>query len=355
MKKWIKRAFRLVLLLILGYLLYQYEMVIYGVRQGVGQAKILLNTRSVEEVLADSTFPDSLKQKIHFIQEVREFAVNELGLVNSENYTTLFNQKGEPVLWVVSACEPYSLNEHQWDYPFLGALGYKGFFKPELAQKEAKELKKQGFDVSVGTVSAWSTLGFFKDPILSNMLLREEGDLAELIIHELTHATLFVKGDATFNENLATFIGKRGAEQYLLSRNPILETNNALQSYLNKENDKDIYVQFLIESTQKLKTFYAELNKEGELETTDSLNALKYNEIERLLSFADTLPLSNKDRYLFIREKDTLPNNTYFTGYAMYRSAQDSLETLYKTEYNTDLKAFLAGMKNQYGTSEVNR
>ena len=350
MKKWFKRTFWFLLILIGSYLIYQHEMVVYGVRQGLGQLEILRKAKPIEEVLADTTFPDSLKQKIHFIQEVREYAVSQLGLVDSDNYTSLYNQKGKPVLWVVSACPPYSLEEHRWNYPLLGELGYKGFFKEELAQEEALTLENKGFDVSVGTVSAWSTLGFFSDPILSNMLNREKGDLAELIIHELTHATLFVKSDATFNENLATFIGKKGAEQFL--EDTYGENNEALESYLHWESDKDTYARFLVNETQQLKQVYKLFE---EAEKNDSLDRVKSNAIRALFEKAKDLPLKRKERFYFINHTDTLPNNTYFTGYAMYREQQSDLDSLFQQEHNRDIKSFIAAMKTKYGDGGVNR
>ena len=350
MKKWLRRAFWFLLIFIGSYLIYQHEMVIYGVQQGMGQLKILQEARPVEEVLADSTFPDSLKQKILFIQEVRSYAVEELGLVDSDNYTSLYDQKGQPVLWVVSACPPYSLEEYEWDYPFLGTLGYKGFFKQGLANKEAEKLKQQGFDVSVGTVSAWSTLGFFSDPILSNMLNREKGDLAELIIHELTHATLYVKSDATFNENLATFIGKRGAEQFLIDRYG--QGNELLQKYLAWENDKDTYAAFLVKQTQQLKQVYQPFE---EAEKSDSLDAIKSDAIRAIFKKAKDLPLKCKERFYFINHLDTLPNNTYFTGYAMYREQQSDLDSLFQKEHDNDIRSFITAMKGKYGEDGVNR
>lgn len=350
MKKWLKRAFWFLLVIMGSYLIYQHEMVVYGIRQGVGQVKILRDAKPIEVVLADTAFPDSLKQKIHFIQKVRAYAVEELGLVDSDNYTTLYNQKGQPILWVVSACPPYSLKEHQWDYPFLGKLGYKGYFKEELAQEEAERLENKGFDVSVGTVSAWSTLGFFSDPILSNMLNRDKGDLAELIIHELTHATLYVKGDATFNENLATFIGKRGAEQFLADTYG--KNNEVLNRYLHWEADKDTYAAFLVEQTQQLKQVYEPFE---ENEKNDSLDRIKTNAIRAIFEKAKDLPLKQKERFYFINHPDTLPNNTYFTGYAMYREQQSDLDAIFQKEHNRDIESFIAAMKAKYGDGGVNR
>ena len=191
------------------------DLLEYGIGQLRGQMTILAEARPIDEVLEDPTFPDSLKTKIHLIQEVRQFAVEELELVDSKNYTTIYDQKGRDVLWNVSACEPYELKPYKWSFPILGSFSYKGFFDLEKARQERGVLDSLGLDTNIRAVGAWSTLGWFQDPILSNMLYRKEGDLAELIIHELTHATIFVKDSLTFNENLASFIGTEGAKLFL--------------------------------------------------------------------------------------------------------------------------------------------
>ena len=120
-------------------------------------------------------------------------------------------------MWVVMACEPFALKPKEWKFPIIGSVPYKGFFKKERAEALKAELEKEGWDVMVRNPGGWSTLGWFTDPILSKMLMRSEGDLANLIIHEMSHATIFVKDSVEFNENLATFIGDRGAELFLIA------------------------------------------------------------------------------------------------------------------------------------------
>ncbi|MBA3901938.1 MAG: aminopeptidase, partial [Bacteroidetes bacterium] len=199
-------------------LLFNFSLVGYGFSQLKGQLAILLNTQPIEEVLADPAFPDSLKTKLILIQEIRAFAVDSIGINPSENYTTFYDQKGKDILWVLTACEPYELKAYEWTFPLLGAVQYKGFFDLEKGKKEEEKILNSGLDGGLGRVGAWSTLGFFKDPVLSNMLAYEDGNLANLIIHELTHGTLFVKGDVEFNENLANFIGDQGAIRFLKQR-----------------------------------------------------------------------------------------------------------------------------------------
>jgi predicted aminopeptidase len=150
--------------------IWQHEMIGYGLSQGYGQFKVLYNAESVEKALQDKTFPDSLKQKLLLIQEIRKYAIDSLGLNESKSYTTIYNQHGKAILWNVTAAEPFALKAKEWKFPFLGTFSYKGFFDLEKAKKEEKVLRNNGYDTDIGVVGGWSTLGWFRDPILSNML-----------------------------------------------------------------------------------------------------------------------------------------------------------------------------------------
>lgn len=326
------------------------DILIYGLRQGKGQMDILLKAKPIEEVLLDESFPDSLKQKIELVQEIRRYAIDSLGLANSDNYTTLFDQKGKPILWVVNACPPYSLDEYKWDYPFLGELGYKGFFEKKLAEEEQERLKKEGYDTEIGTVSGWSTLGWFKDPILSNMLYRSEGRLADLIIHELTHATLFVKGDAKFNENLATFIGNNGAIKFLEYKYGL--GSEELESYTNSMYDSKLFAQHLNKGAKELEALYTSFENIDSLEEKDKQ---KNDAILSIFKSADTLSLKNyKKKNLIEKFKKELPNNTFFTSYRMYYDSQADIKKQFDTDFNGDFGLFLEAMKEKYGNSSVN-
>lgn len=209
MKRILLALLFMIVLLIIAY----WDLIIYGIRQGKGQLNIVWNAKPVDEFLKDPDFPDSLKAKLTLINEVRKYAIDSLGLKDTKNYKTLYDQKGREIMWVVTACEPFRLKAKEWVFPVLGAVPYKGFFNEQRAIDLKKELEQQGWDVSIRNPGGWSTLGWFTDPILSKMLERSVGDLANLIIHEMSHATIFVKDSIDFNENLATFIGDRGTEK----------------------------------------------------------------------------------------------------------------------------------------------
>lgn len=319
----------------------------YGVQQGIGQAKILMNTQEVSEVMADPNFPDSLKAKLEFIQEVREYAQDSLGLNDSENYTSIYDQGGKNSLWVVQACPEFSLEPFTWRYGFLGKLPYRGYFDSLKCVKLANELDELGYDVDVDPVQAWSTLGWFRDPILSNMLNDDEGMLARLIIHELTHSTLYVESDAEFNENLATFVGDQGAYLFLEDKYGI--KSNEYRSYSGRMQDVDLFVDAAMREYKMLEQLYQSFPDTMNVETKRQRKQEFFN--QSLYRFK-RIPFSQKDRFKILQRDTISANNTYFMGLGLYRKQQSSMDSLFKAAYGSDFNRFMAGMKQEYGIED---
>ena len=335
------------------FLIYNYDSTIYAYRQAKGQLSIIFNTRPVSEVLADKTYPDSLKNRIRLIQEIKQFAVDSLGLNPSDNYTTFYDQHQKPILWVMTACEPFELKARKWNFPIIGTFSYKGHFEKNIADEEIAELKKQGLDTQINEVSAWSTLGYLKDPILSSMLEKSEGRLASLIIHELTHGTLFVKSNLEFNENLADFVGDYGAIRFLEAK--FGKNSKELERYHFSKKYNDAYSQHLIRGAKKLDSLYKKFNKNS------AYNIKKKQKNELILSIinsTDTL-LSNSFQSKLINRKkwslndNNLPNNAYFIGYLTYQSKQNQFKDEFKNKFNQDFNKYLKNLKKQYPTSIV--
>ncbi|MEO1254644.1 MAG: aminopeptidase [Bacteroidota bacterium] len=317
-------------------LIYYWNLIAYGIQQARGQLIIIFNTIPVSEVLLDSTIADSVKHKITIIQEARKFATDELGLSKSENYTSYYDQKGEVALWNLSASEAYKLEPKMWSFPFLGSFPYKGFFDLDRAKAEMKELKTDGYDARIRPVGGWSTLGWTKDPILSNMLERDEGALAELIIHELTHTTLFVKDDVEFNENLASFIGETGAVLFLNKKYG--KNSEAYFDYLLAEEDSRTFRNQMLLATEKLDSLYATMDNEPD--STKKMQ--KHIMINLIMNSIDTLHFHNSKYYSIF--DNARPNNAYFMSYLRYYSAKDSLEVILSNEYQNKLPDFIQGM-----------
>src|SRR5882757_3155946 len=240
----VKKILWMVLLVITALCIYYWSLITYGVGQGLGQLKIIREAKPVEEFLQDPSFPDSLKAKLRLIVQARKFAIDSLGLTDTDNYKTMYDQHGQELMWVVLACEQFKLKEKRWDFPVIGSVPYKGYFDQSKAVKERDQLQQEGWDVSIRNPGGWSTLGWFTDPILTGMLNRGEGDLAGLIIHEMVHATLWVPDSVDFNENLASFIGDTAAYDFIRARYGA--ASKQYQQYLYEDQDYRKFSSFIL-------------------------------------------------------------------------------------------------------------
>ena len=335
-----KKIVLVFVVVIVGLILWNWELVVYGIRQGYGQVKIVWQAKPIGEFLNDPKFPDSLRQKLLLIQEVRQYAIDSLGLKDTENYKSVFDQKGEELMWVVQACEPFALKPKMWDFPVVGSVPYKGFFAKQKAIDERSRLVEEGYDVSIRNPGGWSTLGWFKDPILSGMLKRDDGDLASLIIHEMVHATIFVKDDVDFNENLASFVGDT-ASYYFLASKYGKESSQFLE-YLHDDQDYRKYSRHILRGTQLLDSLYQTL------ETEDSIEIKKEKKkvmISQIMTSADTLSLF-KPR--IGNANGRLPDNTYFMSYHLYQGRQDNFKKELDNDFDGDIKMYIQHLIKKY-------
>jgi predicted aminopeptidase len=344
-RKIFKRIALSILVILLVLAAVYHDLIIYGLRQGRGQLNIMWNAKPVAFYMNDSTFADSLKIKLRLIEEVRKYAIDSLGLKDTKNYKTLYDQKGKEIMWVVTASEPFRLKAKEWTFPILGSVPYKGFFDRDLAISLKDELEKEGWDVSIRNPGGWSTLGWLTDPILSKMLERSEGDLANLIIHEMSHATIFVRDSIDFNENLATFIGDRGAEKFLISKYG--RTSKEYQSYLNDDVDYLKFADHMLRGSEKLDSLY---NSFTEALSIDIKKEKKQEMISGIVGTLDTLSLSSMKAGIkpSRRYNDRLPNNAYFMNFRRYQAKQDDFWNEYKNVFGQDLRAYVKALSQKY-------
>jgi predicted aminopeptidase len=338
----IKRILQAILAIIVILVIAYWDLVVYGIRQAKGQLNIIYNAKPVENFLADPNFPDSLKRKLYLINNVRKFAIDSLGLRDTKNYKTLYDQKGEEIMWVVTACEPFRLKAKEWKFPVLGSVPYKGFFNKDLAIELRDELKAEGWDVSIRNPGGWSTLGWFTDPILSKMLERSEGDLANLIIHEMVHSTIFVKDSIDFNENLATFIGDRGAEKFLISKYGV--DSKEYKTYLHEDDDYLKFADHMLRSAEKLDSLYKTMTDSDPIEKKKQQ---KKEMIEKIVASLDTLKLQT-DQRPSQRYQKVLPNNAYFMNFRRYQSKQYEFWEQYRNDFHENLKSYISFMSAKY-------
>lgn len=320
-----------------------HELVVYGVAQAKGQISLIMEAQPVEEIMKDPSFPDSLKQKLLLVSDIKKFAVDSLGINPSDNYTTVYNQHGKPVLWTLSAAEPYQLKAKEWTFPFLGTVSYKGFFDKKALRKEMLKLTGDNYDMDVYSPSGWSTLGWFKDPILSNMLFKKEGDLSNLIIHELTHGTLYVKNNVTFNENLASFIGDKGAELFLSRR--FGKDSKEFINYRYEKEDEQTYNAYILKNTKRLDSLYYLLGRGNSEETTKQK---KKELITEIVLGIYHLPLHSPKKYFKYTLQAFKEGNAFFMSFSRYDSQYEIFEKEFEKHYHSDLRKYLEAMKRKY-------
>lgn len=319
------------------------RLVLYGIRQLKGQIGIIMESRPIEDVLKDENYPDSVKQKLFLIQEIKKFTTDSLGTNSSNNYTTFYDQKGKPVLWVLTASAPYALKAKTWNFPFLGAVSYKGFFNKKLGEEEELQLKSEGYDTELGKVNAWSTLGWFRDPILSNQLSYSEGSLAELIIHELTHGTLYIKNNVEFNENLASFIGNKGAIKFLEYKYG--KGSEAINSYFREKADENTFSKYVLQSSCRLDSLYKSFNVETKKEVKEKKKDML---IKNIVYNIRTLAFNDTTRYYHYIKNALTQKNAFFLSFVRYNAQQEIFEKEFKEKFNSDIKVYLSYLKEKY-------
>jgi predicted aminopeptidase len=178
-----------------------------------GQVRVLRAREPIERLLDDSATPAELRRQLSLVEQVRAYAA-QLGLAVDGNYTSYVAWPGDRVVTSVVASEPGSVEPAGFWFPLVGRLPYKGFFDEQRAEAEAAHLRRDGLDVCLVAVPAYSTLGWFDDPVTGPMLRNGEGRLVETVLHELVHATVFVREEADFNEGVATFLGEEASVRF---------------------------------------------------------------------------------------------------------------------------------------------
>lgn len=342
MKQQIKFFFQFLLIALMICCFIWHQLVIYGISQGIGQISMIIQAKPVSEILENPTFPDSLKIKLRLIADVKQYTIDSLGLKPSKNYTTFYNQHQKPLLYTITACEPYSFKPKEWTFPLLGAVSYKGFFNKEKAKKEFYKLKEEGYDVDIYSPSGWSTLGWFKDPIQSNMLEKSDGTLINLIIHELSHGTLYVKNNVNFNENLANFIGDKGAELFLIYK--FGSQSKAYQDYEQHKKDDKLFADYMLKSTERLDSLYHTFSNEP-----DTLKKAKKRQlITSIVLGVNRLPLYKHKNYFRYSLQAFHEGNAFFMAFTRYDSQYELFEKEYTEKFSSNLRKYLDFLKKTY-------
>jgi predicted aminopeptidase len=187
----------------------------YVTQAAMGEWHVMHSRRPIDDVVLDKSTPEPVREELFRVREAREFASSELKLPDNRSYTTYADLHRPYVVWNVVATPEFSVQPKRWCFPVAGCVAYRGYFSEHKAHDFAASLAGEGFDVAVGGVPAYSTLGKFADPVLSTMLSYGDDELAATIFHELAHQLLYVKNDSEFNEAFAMTVEEEGLRRWL--------------------------------------------------------------------------------------------------------------------------------------------
>ena len=217
-----------------------------------GHLSLLSQRQPIEELLKEEELPQERRKQLTTAIQIREYAIRRLSLPDNGSYRSFVELDRPYVVWSVVATPEFSLQPAQWCFPVIGCVAYRGYYNEELASAFAYELKNQGYDVHVGGVAAYSTLGWTDSPLLSSMVNRGEFSLANVVFHELAHELLYIPNDTAFNEAFATVVGEYGTKQWLKDTNP-----SALEYYEHWLDQEAQFVALLREIADRLNELYA--------------------------------------------------------------------------------------------------
>jgi predicted aminopeptidase len=209
------RYFRLWTITLLLGALFGCSTVGYYYQSARGQLDLMCRARDIDKLLKDDKATPAVRERLERVKSMRRFASESLDLPDNDSYKSYAALDRDYVLWNVFAAPEMSIEPHKWCFPIVGCVVYRGYFKKEDAEKYARSLQEQGLETYVAGVPAYSTLGWFDDPVLSTVLNYPDPDLAGLIFHELAHQVAYAKGDSVFNESFAVTVEMEGVERWL--------------------------------------------------------------------------------------------------------------------------------------------
>lgn len=224
----------------------------YGQSIG-GQWEVWDKTQSIDSLLTAPGTDETLRKKLQAVLDIRDFASGELALPENDSYRSYADLQRPFVVWNVFAAQPFAMTLKRWCFPFAGCVGYRGYFSQADAQSFADKLAAEGMDIYVGGVAAYSTLGWFDDPVLNTVMQRSSARIAGLMFHELAHQQLYVPGDTAFNEGFATAVQLEGVRRWLVKNGD----EKQRQNYAQSRQRQDDFVTLVTAARDRLQLLYA--------------------------------------------------------------------------------------------------
>ncbi len=218
-----------------------------------GQLSLLIKRQDIDTVISDPKAPKKLKRSLQHAIEIRQFASSHLHLPENKSYLKYADLQRPYVVWNVFAAPEFSLTAKTWCYPIVGCVSYRGYFDEQDAKETAESLKQQNYDVHVAGVAAYSTLGWFDDPLLNTMMHWSDRSLASLIFHELSHQVIYISSETAFNEAFSSAVERLGTIQWLANK-----SEEDLEKYLAFLSAQQEFRLLLIKTKQTLEILYSE-------------------------------------------------------------------------------------------------
>jgi predicted aminopeptidase len=298
-----------------------------------GQMEIWRKQVPVEEVAHLGVDDAEVQRKLALIQDLRIYAENVLGLPAGNDYTKYADLGREHVVWNVFAAPEFSFEPQTFWYPVVGTLEYRGFFKETEAEVLAADLRLKGLDVFVGGVDAYSTLGWFADPVLNTFMRYDDIDLAELVFHELTHQRLFIYGETAFNEAMATAVAEEGTRRWLAS---LGETDGPEEYERRLDRQMEVFREIKVVRAELGEIYGSDLPDERKREAkTTALKDLQ----RRLLALSESWGPKARATWL-----EQLPNNALLNATATYYAHVPRFSAMIR-DVDGDLDRFFAEVK----------
>ncbi|MBM4184566.1 MAG: hypothetical protein FJ207_10100 [Gemmatimonadetes bacterium] len=317
---------------------------VYVVKAGIAEARILRARRPIPEVVADSSTDAATRGKLAYVLEARRFAAEELGIDVGDSYTMYTRLDRDTLALVVQAAPKDQIAPVTWWFPIVGRVPYRGFFSVEDALEAEADLQAEGYDTYVRPTAAFSTLGWFNDPILSSVLVADEVEVVETVLHELSHQFLFIPGQVGFNESFAQFVGRVAAIRFFCTREGSGPDSVKCARAQARWRDEQRFSVFLGEFIDDLERLY----RDPSLTLEDKV-ARREGVIAAALARFDAEVVPELEGLTFAGFRNTPINNATLMGRVFYYNRLTDFDALL-TQHGGDLRAVLADLKERSGT-----
>ena len=299
----------------------------YYMQAARGQLDVMSKREPIDDLISADATPEDLAGQLELVVEARQFAVDELYLPDNDSYRSYADLGRDYVVWNVFAAQEFSLQPRIWCFPIAGCVGYRGYFSEDSAERKAGRLRKEGYDVVVSGIPAYSTLGKFDDPVLNTMMHWTDTVLVATIFHELAHQVLYVKDDSEFNESFASAVEEIGIERWLASRNE----QGEFDAYLERRDLMQGLIELVASARTELEALYASSLAPHEMRKG------KERRLEQLRSELNAeLERSGRDAPGWL---DSELNNARLASMGLYQNRVAEFRALYE-DCERDLQCF---------------